>query len=92
MNAGTDKDKNGAEKNPTEKNLDFEASMTRLDRIVQELESPQVSLERAIELFEEGLRLGNHCSTLLEHAQARVEKLLENSDGSVETRPLEPAG
>jgi exodeoxyribonuclease VII small subunit len=92
MNAGTDKDKNVGDKNATEKNLDFEASMTRLDRIVQELESPQVSLERAIELFEEGLRLGNLCSTLLEHAQARVEKLLEKSDGSVETRPLEPAG
>lgn len=87
MNAGTEKDPKA-----TEKSLDFEAAMTRLDRIVQELESPQVSLERAIELFEEGLKLGNHCSALLEHAQARVEKLLEKSDGSVETRPLEPAG
>ncbi len=80
------------DKNPKDEGLDFEASMARLDRIVQELESPQVALERAIELFEEGLRLGNQCSTLLERAQARVEKLLERADGSTESQPLEPAG
>ena len=80
------------DKNAKDDGLDFEASMARLDRIVQELESPQVALERAIELFEEGLRLGNQCSTLLERAQARVEKLLERADGGAESQPLEPAG
>ncbi|UCE02683.1 MAG: exodeoxyribonuclease VII small subunit [Candidatus Latescibacterota bacterium] len=71
--------------------LDFEASMQKLDRIVQELETPQVPLERAIELFEEGLKLGEECSTLLEKAQARVEKLLERADGSAEARPMDPS-
>jgi exodeoxyribonuclease VII small subunit len=75
---------------PDEK-LDFEAAVQKLDRIVQELESPQVPLERAIELFEEGLKLGDQCSTLLEKAQARVEKLLERADGSAETQPLDPS-
>ena len=69
---------------------DFEAAMERLDRIVRELESEQVPLDRAITLFEEGLKLGTHCNTLLEKAQLRVEKLLEKVDGSSETQPFEP--
>lgn len=71
--------------------LDFEAAMARLDAIVQELESPQVGLDRAIALFEEGLALGNRCTTLLDQARARVEKLLERPDGTPETRPFDPA-
>lgn len=69
--------------------LDFEAAMERLERIVQELESSQVGLDRAIALFEEGLELGSRCTALLEQAQARVEKLLERHDGSAEARPFE---
>lgn len=69
---------------------DFEASMERLDRIVRELESAQVPLERAISLFEEGLQLGTQCSALLEKAQMRVEKLLEKVDGESDTEAFEP--
>lgn len=70
--------------------LDFEASMARLDGIVRELESSDVPLERAIALFEEGLKLGTHCNTLLEKAQLRVDKLLEKLDAGGETQPFEP--
>ena len=41
----------------------------RLDAIVHELETGQVPLERAMSLFEEGLRLGAACRTLLDGAQ-----------------------
>jgi exodeoxyribonuclease VII small subunit len=69
---------------------DFEAALVRLERIVQELESPQLVLDRALQLFDEGLALGQQCSALLERARARVEQLLERHDGGAETRPLEP--
>ena len=71
--------------------LDFEAAMARLDAIVHELESPQIALDRAIALFEEGLTLGDRCTALLDHARARVEKLLERPDGSAEARPFDAA-
>lgn len=67
----------------------FEASMQRLDRIVQDLESGQVTLEQAMALFEEGLTLGASCRGILEAAQAKVEKLLERADGTPETRPFD---
>lgn len=69
---------------------DFETCMQRLDQIVQELETGQVPLERAMGLFEEALRLGQTCRTLLDAAQVRVDKLLERADGSVETQPFDP--
>lgn len=70
--------------------LDFEAAMARLEDIVQELESPQVGLDRAIALFEEGLALGTRCAAQLERARARVDQLLERPDGGAEARPFDP--
>jgi exodeoxyribonuclease VII small subunit len=69
---------------------DFEACMQRLDAIVRELESGSVPLERAMSLFEEGLRLGSSCRTLLEQAQARVEKLLQGVEANGPAEPAEP--
>ena len=64
--------------------------MQRLEQIVQELEGGQVPLERAMALFEEALRVGHDCRTLLDAAQVRVDQLLERADGGVETQPFEP--
>jgi exodeoxyribonuclease VII small subunit len=71
--------------------LDFETSMHRLEEIVQELESGQVPLERAMQLFAAGLHLGGTCRRQLDDAQARVDKLLERPDGGAEIQPFEPA-
>lgn len=76
---------------PQEDPADFETCMQRLDQIVQELESGQVTLERAMGLFEEGLRLGGTCRGLLDAAQVRVEKLLERPDGGADLQPFQPA-
>ena len=64
--------------------------MQRLDAIVHELETGQVPLERAMSLFEEGLRLGAACRTLLDGAQVRVDKLLEHLEGGSSAPPLQP--
>jgi len=76
--------------NPPAEAPDFEASMQRLEAIVQELERGGVGLERAMQLFEEGVALGATCRTLLDGAQARIERLLVRTDGAVEIDPTEP--
>lgn len=76
--------------NPATPNPDFEASMQRLEVIVQELEKGGVGLERAMQLFEEGLALGATCRTLLDGAQARIERLLVRADGGAEIAPIDP--
>jgi exodeoxyribonuclease VII small subunit len=74
---------------PRRETPDFEARLQRLDEIVRELESGQVSLDRAMTLFEEGLQVGGACRALLDEAQVRVEKLLERADGHAATPPSE---
>ncbi len=63
----------------------FEALLARLAEIARELEAEGVPLERALALFEEGVRLSRLAQSRLERAEARVEELV----GAGRTRPLE---
>jgi exodeoxyribonuclease VII small subunit len=75
---------------PNGETPDFEAGMQRLEAIVQELERGGVGLERAMQLFEEGLALGATCRAQLDGAQARIERLLVRADGGAEIASQEP--
>ncbi len=63
--------------------LSFEEAMTRLEKIVEELETGTQSLEVALARFEEGVALGKVCRTLLEKADLRVRTLMETPDGEL---------
>jgi len=67
----------------------FEESLQRLETIVGELEKGDVSLERALELFDEGMKLSGSCRTELEQAEGKVEILLKR-DGKLQPEPFEP--
>ncbi|HTJ80578.1 MAG TPA: exodeoxyribonuclease VII small subunit [Polyangiaceae bacterium] len=54
----------------------FEASTERLSRIVDELEKGDIPLERALALFEEGVRLARSAEERIKSAERRVEELL----------------
>ncbi|HVB33246.1 MAG TPA: exodeoxyribonuclease VII small subunit [Patescibacteria group bacterium] len=79
--------KNSPEKEPK---LDFERSMTRLEQVVKKLESPDLSLDEAMKLFEEGVTLSRECQKQLEEAEARIEILLKKADGKLVAEPFEP--
>jgi exodeoxyribonuclease VII small subunit len=51
----------------------FEASLKRLEDIVHQLESDAVSLDRSVELFQEGRGLARRCEDLLKTAQATID-------------------
>jgi exodeoxyribonuclease VII small subunit len=59
----------------------FEASLASLERIVRELERGELSLEKSLELFEEGVRLSRECQERLSEAERRIEVLLQDNDG-----------
>jgi exodeoxyribonuclease VII small subunit len=77
---------------PAQKKPDFERSLSRLEEIVRKLESPQLSLDEAMKLFEEGVGLQRACHKQLEEAEARVEILLKKADGKMAAEPFEPEG
>ncbi|MBI4465425.1 MAG: exodeoxyribonuclease VII small subunit [Acidobacteria bacterium] len=68
--------------------LSFEEGLDRLEKIVQELEQADLPLERALELFEEGMKLSAHCRHQLEAAENKVEILLKKADGKVAAEPF----
>jgi exodeoxyribonuclease VII small subunit len=69
---------------------DFEKSLTRLEEVVKRLESADLSLDEAMKLFEEGVKLSRDCQKQLEEAEGRVEILLKKTDGKMAAEPFEP--
>ncbi len=74
------------------KKPDFERSLARLEEVVRRLESPQLSLDEAMKLFEEGVALSRECQKQLEEAEGKVEILLKKADGKLVAEPFEPEG
>jgi len=74
------------------KRPDFERSLARLEEVVRKLESPQLSLDEAMKLFEEGVGLSRECQKQLEEAEGRVEILLKKADGKLAAEPFEAEG
>ena len=72
------------------KKPDFEKSLVRLEEVVRRLESPQLSLDDAMKLFEEGVQLSHECQKQLEEAEGRVEILLKKADGKLTAEPFDP--
>ena len=68
---------------------DFETSLKRLEEIVKKLENGELSLDAALQLFEEGIKLSRFCHTKLEEAERRVEILLKNTSGQPRAVPFE---
>lgn len=74
------------------KKPEFERALARLEEVVRKLESPQLSLDEAMKLFEEGVELSRECQKQLEEAEGRVEILLKKADGKIAAEPFEPEG
>ena len=74
------------------KKPDFERSLARLEEVVRKLESPQLSLDEAMNLFEEGVALSRECQKQLEEAEGKVEILLKKADGKLLAQPFDPEG
>lgn len=68
----------------------FEECLDRLEKIVAELEKGDVSLDRALELFDEGMKLSGSCRKELEEAEGKVEILLKRN-GKLQPEPFESA-
>ena len=66
----------------------FEQAMKQLEEIVQELESIDLPLEKAIKKFEEGVRLSKLCSKKLDETEKRIMVLLENENGDLIEEPF----
>jgi len=65
----------------SEKKINLEKSLATLEQIVEELESGELPLEKAMKKFEEGIKLTRGCQSALKDAQQKVEILLQGAAG-----------
>lgn len=61
----------------------FETSLEDLEKVVRELESGDLSLERSLDLFSRGMNLSDTCRKQLEEAETKVEMLIRK-DGTLQ--------
>jgi exodeoxyribonuclease VII small subunit len=68
----------------------FESGLEELEKVVKELETGDLPLERSLELFEKGMDLSESCRKQLEDAETRIETLVRK-DGKIQAEPFRPA-
>ena len=69
--------------------LTFEAGLQQLETIVKEMEGGDLPLERALQLFELGMKLSETCRKQLEEAETRIE-ILTRRAGEIQPQPFPP--
>ena len=67
--------------------VNFEKAIKDLEKIVEDLESGELSLEQSLKTFEKGIKLTRQCQGELEKAELKVKKLVEEN-GELKTKPL----
>jgi len=63
------------------KTFDLEKALADLEELVDELESGDLPLEKAMKKFEEGIKLTRGCQAALKDAEQKVEILLKSAGG-----------
>lgn len=64
----------------------FEESFTRLEKILEKLESEEVTLEETIKLYEEGLTLTKFCYEKLNNAELRIKEINKSLKGELDIK------
>ena len=70
--------------------LSFEQAMQELEVLVRRLEEGRLPLEEAIQAYERGTLLKNHCETKLQAAKLRVDQVVVNGTGEISLTPFDP--
>lgn len=66
----------------------FEQALSQLEKIVGELESGDLPLEKAIKKFEEGVKYSNFCSEKLDETEQKIALLLKGENGEAKEKPF----
>lgn len=62
------------------KELPFEEAMKQLEAVATKLEKGDLNLDESVATFEEGMKLSEQCSKLLESAEKRITVLLKDGN------------
>lgn len=68
--------------------IDFEKSLQTLEQLVESMEGGDMTLEKSLEAFEQGIKLTKECQQALREAEQKVEILL-SQNGEEQLVPFE---
>ena len=71
------------------KGLTFEAALKELEEIVSQLDTGSIDLDKAVEAYEKGAKLKQHCEKKLKEAQLRIEKIEVDKNGDITTKVMD---
>lgn len=60
--------------------LTFEEALTKLEKVVKELENKDISLDEAVKLYNEGLELSKQCYEQLKQTEKLIVEKMEETD------------
>jgi len=63
--------------------IKFEKAIQRLEKIVEDLETGELDIDKSLEIFEEGIKMSRVCSKKLSEAEAKIEKLTRDEKGEL---------
>lgn len=69
--------------------MSFEEALKELENAVKKIDQGTESLEASIESFERGTKLKAYCEKKLQEAKLKIEKIIQKSDGTIETEEVE---
>jgi len=67
----------------------FEDALKKLEKIVEDLEKGDLSLDEALKKYQEGIELARICSQRLESAKKKIDVLVKNKKGEFELKGLD---
>ena len=70
----------------------FEEALQKLEAIVAKMEEGDLPLEEALKAFEEGVKLAKFCTGKLDEAERKVEKLIRDQAGKLQTTSFSEEG
>ena len=64
---------------PAKKSVNLEKALTELEKLVEEMEQGNLSLEESLKRFEKGIALTSDCQQALQKAELKVQELIEKN-------------
>ena len=71
--------------------IKFEEAIKKLEKIVEDLEKGDLSLDEALKKYQDGLEMSRLCAQRLDSAKKKIDVLVKNKKGEFELKPFEPS-
>lgn len=81
------KSKKAEKKNAEQSAENFDTTINRIEGLVKELDGGELSLEKSLDAFEEGMKLVKRAEIILEEAEKRVEILVSGKEDEDDNIP-----